>query len=384
MKLLFATHYTGLGGGETALLALAEGIAPAGVTPHLLVPRSGSLADRWTAHGWPVHTLPFRGATTYFIPGLWARLPTSRRIEALIRAEHIDLLHSDYHTLPYAQPAAERAGIPTVWTCMGWWFKPKPWQRGFFRRTAHIFAHSEAIKRGFLGDPPFMPSERVEVLYPGVNTRHFHPGVDGLRVRFQAGVDQSVPVVALLARFQSVKGHEVFVETARQIALQMPDVRFLVAGEDVHGVAADASYKARILASVENDPFLRDRIHYLGFRDDSERVIGAADVVVCTSDFESFGVALVEAMACGKPVVSTNHGGPAEIVVDGETGYLVPPRSPKMLAKKIIPLLRTPALRTVMGLAARRRVLAQFSAEKTAGRFLEVVGQLVSGGNAVG
>ncbi len=375
-RILFASSYTGLGGGETALLTLARALDPALFLPHLLVPREGQLPAAWREAGWPVHVLPYRGATTYFIPVVWARLPISRKIEDLIREQGIAIAHSDYHTLPMLLPAAARAGIPALWTCMGWWFRPKVWQRGFFRRSGATFAHSQAIKEGFLGEPPFMPPERVEVLYPGVDTRRFHPAVDGSKVRFEAGIPRGAPVVALVARFQDVKGHEVFQAMARQVALQIPQARFIVAGENTQ-TDADNRYKQRILAAAENDRLLQNRLKYLGFRADVERVIGAADVVVCSSHFESYGVVNVEAMACGKPVVSTDHGGPLETVADGVTGCLVPPGDAAGLAARVIELLRDPAQRKRMGEAGRARVEALFSAQSNGEQFTRVVARLL-------
>lgn len=364
-NLLFVSSYSDLGGGETALLTMADHLDPAQFTPHLLVPREGQLSAAWRSRGWTVHVLRWRGATTYFIPAIWARLPISRQIEKLIREQKIDLLHSDYHTLPMALPAAERARIPTLWTCMGWWFHPKFWQRGFFQRPDAIFAHSQAIKDGFLGDPPFMLPERITILYPGVDISRFNPDVDGLKVRFDAGFDKDAPVVALVARFQDVKGHDVFQAMARQVALQIPTARFLVAGENTQ-TSADNAYKTRILETAKTDPLLRGRLKYLGFRADVERVLAAADVVVCSSHFESYGLTVVEAMACGKPVVSTNRGGPAETVVQGETGFLVPPGDAAGLARHVIDLLRDADLRERMGAAGQARVESTFSAAATA------------------
>ncbi|GIL08820.1 MAG: hypothetical protein BroJett033_3310 [Chloroflexota bacterium] len=368
VNLLFVTSYADLGGGETALLTLAQGLDPARFRPHLLTPRPGQLAARWQAHGWPVHSLPWRAASVYFVPALWARLPAVRRVAALIRAHDIRAVHSEYHALPLAQPAAERVGVPSLWTCMGWWFRPRPWQRAFFRRSAATFAHSQAIRDGFLGRPPFMPPERVAVLYPGVDTDRFHPGVDGLRVRFEAGIPADAPLVALVARFQDVKGHDTFQALARQVALQIPEARFIVAGENAQ-TGADSAYRQRILAAAQADSLLQRRLHYLGFRADVERVLAAADVVVCASRFEGFGMAVVEAMAAGRPVVSTNRGGPAETVVEGETGFLAAPGDAETLAARVIALLRDPARRAQMGAAGRARAVAQFSAAASAAQF---------------
>jgi glycosyltransferase involved in cell wall biosynthesis len=376
--ILFVSSYVGLGGGETALLALAQHLDPARFQPHLLLPYDGQLGERWREHGWPVHVTPWRGVTVFFIPPIWAHFPITRRIEHLIRDQNIRVVHSDYHTLPMVIPAAERAGALPVWTCWGWWFHPKPWQRGFFRRAKATFFPSKAIRDGFLGQPPFMPAANIQLLYPGVDTARFHPGVDGLRVRFEANIEPGAPMVALIARFQDVKGHDVFQAMARQVALQIPTARFIVAGENVHGVSADEAYKQRILQTAQTDPILRDRLTYLGFRADSERVIGAADVVVCSSHSESYGMVNVEAMACGKPVVSTNRGGPSETVVHGETGFLVESGDAGGLAQHVIMLLRDADLRATMGAAGRARVEQLFSAQATAERFMGTLDKLLS------
>jgi glycosyltransferase involved in cell wall biosynthesis len=375
-NLLFVSSYSDLGGGETALLTLASHLDPERFHPHLLVPREGQLAEAWRARGRPVHIAPWRGATVYFVPAIWARLPISRRIETLIRENNIQAVHSDYHTLPMVIPAAERAGIPPLWTCMGWWFQPKPWQRNFFRRSAATFAHSEAIKSGFLGNPPFMSPENIEVLYPGVDIERFNPNIDGLKLRFEAGIPTDALVVALVARFQDVKGHDIFQAMVRQVALQIPEAYFIVAGENTQS-SADNAYRARILETAQTDPLLRARLKYLGFRPDVERVLAAADVVVCSSYFESYGMVNVEAMASGKPVVSTNKGGPMETVAHGDTGFLVPPGNPAGLALHVIDLLRDVDLRTRMGIAGRARAERLFSAQKTADRFMEVIDTLL-------
>jgi glycosyltransferase involved in cell wall biosynthesis len=375
--LLFITTYTGMGGGETSLLALAEQLDATRWTPHLLTPQGGQLPEHVKARGWAAHTFPFRGASTWFVPAVYARFPVVSRIEALLREQGIAAVHSDYHSLPFALPAARRAGVPITWMCHGWWFRPKPWQRAFFQQPDAAFAASWAVRDGFLGSPPFMPPERLPVLPLGVDTRRFRPGLDGASVRRDAKIAADTPLVAMIARFQSVKGHEVFQAMIRQIAPEMPDVHFLVAGDNVHGRSADDAYRARVLAAHEGDPVLRDRLTYLGFRADPERVIAAADVVVCASDFESYGMVPVEAMACGKPVVSTRRGGPSETVVEGETGYLVGAGDSAALAERVMRLLRDPALRQRMGEAGRTRVIERFSAQAMAARFSETVEQVI-------
>jgi len=381
INLLFVSSYIDLGGGETALLNLVDHLDPARYHPHLLVRAEGQLAAAWRQRGWPVDVIPWRGATTYFIPALWSRLPISRRIQSLIRQRDIHLVHSDYHTLPMALPAAERAGVPALWWCWGWWFHPKPWQRAFFRRPAATIALSKAIKSGFLGEPPFMSPAVVELIYSGVNTTRFRPGLDGSSVRQDAGLEPDAPLVALLARFQDVKGHDVFQDMARHIAREIPAARFIVAGENTQ-TTADNTYKTRILAAAAADPLLQPRLRYLGFRADTERVIAAADVIVCSSHFESYGMVNIEAMASAKPVVSTNHGGPSETIIHGETGFLVPPGDAPALARHVIQLLHDPSLRQRIGAAGRARVEAQFSVHAMAAHYTRIVEQVLWHNNA--
>lgn len=367
-RILFASWYTGFGGGETDLFTLARDLDASRFVPELLVPRRGQLSEAWEAAGWAVHVVSYRGATTWFVPFIWARLPAVGRMRRVLDADKFDVIHSDYHTLPLIAPAARAAGVPVMWTVHGWWFRPKLWQRRFFRQIPAV-ARSFAIRDGFLGDPPFMSRDALPVIYSGVDTERFHPAVDGSEIRAEIDIAPDAPLVAMVARFQSVKGHLTFQDMARDVAQRLPDVHFIVAGEDVFGVSADRDYKAQVLQRAADDPILSQRLHYIGFRDDVQRVYAAADVVVCASDFESYGKANLEAMSCGTPVVSTNRGGPTETVLDGETGFLVPPRDAVALAEHVAALLGDADLRRKMGEAGRRHVEQNFSAQAAATRY---------------
>lgn len=357
-RILFVSWYTGLGGGETDLLSLARSLDRREYEAHLLLPADGPLRDRWTGK---THIIPFRGATTYFVPALWARFPAVSRFADLLRRERIDLAHSDYHSLPLMAPAADRVGLPVVFNLWGWWFKPKPWQRAFFRGIPATIARSKAIRDGFLGEPPFMPASRAPVILPGVDADRFSPALDGSELRAEIGIPSDAPVIAMAARFQRVKGHHTFQQMARNIVSRLPAAHFVVAGDALFGVATDSRYRDAILRAAKADPALRDRLHYIGFRADIEAVYAAADVVVCASSFESLGIANLEAMACGKPVVSANRGGPRETILNGETGLLVEPDAAEALADAVLSLLQNDALRRKMGVNARTHAVERFS-----------------------
>jgi len=372
---VFFSSYTGLGGGETSLLALLGALDKKAHQPTLVTPRAGALPESVHALGIEARVVPYRGASLWFIPSLWARLPTVGRMVAALRDLSAQVVHSDFHSLPFALPACRRLGLPIVFTAYGWWFRPRPWQRAFYRNgPTSILAVSEAVKSGFLGTPPFMAPERVRVLHLGVDTSHFRPRPEARgEFRRRLGMATDAPLVTLLARFQSVKGHEIFLDAARRISRRVPEIRFAIAGENVFGLTADEALKRKVVSQVQADAHLRERVEFLGWVDRPEELLAASDVLVCSSRFESFGMVLVEAMASGVPVVSTQAGGPAEIVVDGETGYLVPPDHPDLIADRVMTLLEDGNLRSRMGEAGRIRARDRFDLRRYADAFSAVL-----------
>lgn len=377
IPILFTSSHTGLGGGETSLFEMVRRLDPARWTPHLLCPEEGQLTRVWGAQGWPVHVLPWRAATPVFIPAVWSLFPVVGKIAALIRQERIAVVRPEYHSVPFVAPACRAVGVPWVWMVHGVWTHPRPWQTGLFRQAAHFFADSGWTKAGFLGDPPFMPPERVEVLHLGVDTSRFQPGGNGGAVRLSLDIPADAPVITIVGRFQPIKGHLNFLGMAARLAPDFPQARFLIVGDNVLDGEVGDRHKAAIREMVEADPRLQQQVIFTGFTDELEDIIAATDVMVTASDFESFGMVNLEAMACGVPVVSTNVGGPAETVRDGETGFLVPPQDPAALADAVRKLLDAPDLRARMGAAARQHVVARLDVNAYAARFDAVLADLV-------
>lgn len=381
--ILFLTSYTGIGGGETLQLnlmrSMEQGQEPGRFRLHLLTPRLGPFPQAAASLGIATHVIPYRGTTTYFVPWLWARLPIVGKLRTFLYEQSIRAILSDYHSLPFIVPAAESLGIPVIWNAMGWWFPIYRWQQAFFQhQIQRIIAITGAVKDKLLGNPPVIPPDCIDVLIPGVDPSVHHPDIDGTPVRQKLQIGPDVPLVAMVARFQNVKGHEYFLQAAQQILKDVPDARFAVAGENVFAVSKDEKYKQSILKTVESDSLLRERVTYLGFWPDAREVIAAADVMVCSSWFESLSMVALESMAMQRPIVSTSVGGPAETVADGVTGYLVPPRDSRAIADKVIKLLGDPALRMQMGSAGRAHVLANFTAQRYAAGIGKVIDQALT------
>ena len=218
---------------------------------------------------------------------------------------------------------------------------------------ARLIAVSEyvaACARRRLGLGP----SRVEVIYNGIDTCMFHPSVRSHRQQIRAvlGLPESARVVISVGRATPQKGQATLLEAARLLLDRAIDVHVLLAG--------DGPWRARYEA-LASDLGLNDRAHFLGDRPDIPALLGAADVLALPSLHEGFGLALVEALACGVPAVASRTGPIPELVREGETGFLIEPGNAKELAASLAVLLLDDDRRRVMGELGREDAVARFS-----------------------
>lgn len=166
------------------------------------------------------------------------------------------------------------------------------------------------------------------------------------------GLDQDRPLVMQVARLSAQKDPLAFVEGAALVVRQRPDAQFALVGE--------GPLRGAVAARIQ-ELGLVGQVHLSGWRDEASKLMAAADVVTLTSRWEGAPYTLLEAMAWSRPVVATAVNGCPEIVVDGGTGFLVPPGDTTTWAGRIIDLLEDPAMAAAMGRAGRRRVEERFS-----------------------
>ncbi|MBE9507515.1 MAG: glycosyltransferase family 4 protein [Chloroflexi bacterium] len=183
--------------------------------------------------------------------------------------------------------------------------------------------------------------------------------VDVGSLRRALGLDEDRPLVMQVARLSAQKDPLAFVEGAAHVVRERPDVQFALVGE---GPLTEATAK-RVRALG-----LDEHVHLLGWRDEAFNLMAAADVVSLTSRWEGAPHTLLEAMAWSRPVVATAVNGCPEIVVDGGTGFLVPPGDTKAWARRIIDLLSDPVMAAAMGREGRIRVEERFSLREMAAR----------------
>ncbi|GIW01232.1 MAG: glycosyl transferase family 1 [Roseiflexus sp.] len=225
-------------------------------------------------------------------------------------------------------------------------------------------------------------AEKIRVVPAGVDLRRFRPRD---LVEARAALDLPPPphrVVLLVARIEPLKGIDALIEAGALVLQRHPAWRgaltTLIVGGGGEEERAQWNAEQRRLDALRQRLDIADVVHFAGAQPQDRLPLyyAAADVVTMPSHYESFGMAALEALACGRPVIATNAGGPAFIVEDGVSGLLTPPADPVTLARHLERLLRDDAGRAAMGAAARERAL-RFGWEHVACDILSVYRDLL-------
>jgi glycosyltransferase involved in cell wall biosynthesis len=297
------------------------------------------------------------------------------RLRKLVRQERIDLVHS--HSA-YAALGA-RLGLgprrpKLVYTEHAVWElhrKPTYWANLLtFHRANHVFAVSDHVNASIRYPRAlrFLPMPPVETLYHGIDLAAVDQWGGPNGVRQELGIPPEAPLIGSVANFEPMKGQEHLLRALVHVRHAIPEARTVLVG---HGrFERQMRQRASRLG-------LSDTIIFTGYRADAPRVAGAFDVFVLPSVHEGLSIALIEAMAQGRPSVVTNVGGLPEVVRDGIDGLVVPGRNPLALASALVSLLRNPTLRQRMGEAARLRA-RNFDIESAVRRMEEVYAELLT------
>jgi glycosyltransferase involved in cell wall biosynthesis len=341
------------GGAETVMLSLAKSLRERGHNCTMGLLQMGWLNDELKKAGF--ETIIMRQKISYDLACLW-------NLVALIRKRKIDIVHAhEFMMNTYGTLAGILTRTPVITTVHGknyYWEKKR--RRAAYRvvsRFSKMVAVSEDMGR-FLAKEVGISKRRITTIYNGVDFKG-HNGSPSSRVaaatREALSIPAQSPIIATVGRLVAVKDHSTLLKAAVKVIRSCPAVIFLICGDgELRGRLEN---EARELGIAEN-------VRFAGFRNDIFDLLQISDVYVCSSLSEGLSLSILEAMAAGKPVIATNVGGNPEVVVNGETGILVPPQDPEILASRIVSLLRDKPLSQQFGLKGQWRTDEKFSYER--------------------
>jgi glycosyltransferase involved in cell wall biosynthesis len=354
-RVLWLIKGLGPGGAERLLVSLADPLVQRGFEVHAayLLP--------WKAHLVP--ELEAAGVTTHCLSG--GRIWDARwviRLLRLVQTQRIDVVHS-HSPLPAAVARAAFRLLPRsrrprlVYTEHNTWKSYGRPTRLANRLTYRLDDAQIAVSEDARDSIPVTLRERVEVVVHGVP-------VDDVRraaahrdeVRRELGLDGDAVLVVTVANYRSDKDYPNLLRAARAVTEADPRVVFVAVGQ---GPLEEE------ISRLHKELGLGARMRMLGYRSDAQRVIAAADIFCLSSRHEGYPVALMEALALGRPIVSTAVGGIVNAVRDGVEGLLVPPAQPPRLAEALLKVAGDHVLRAALGAGSAARGV-EFSIDRAA------------------
>jgi glycosyltransferase involved in cell wall biosynthesis len=365
MKIVHLVIGGEVAGGQAIALELARAARRRDDEVAFVAPQPGPFVDSVRAEGMSAHVLSLRRTH---------QLGKGVRLARLLRRERADILHT--HTLVagnvLGRAAARLAGVPVISHLhIENNFRPstRPLLRlldnASSRFCAHLLAVSEDTRRVY--ERQGYPRGRIEVVYNGVELDGGRPTPD---VRGELGIPDGAPLVGEVARLCEVKGQRELIQALASV----PEAWLLLVGADLE---RDGAFQAELERHADVLG-VRDRVVFAGRRTDAAEILGQVDVVALPSWTEGLPLVLLEGMARRRAVIATPVGGTPELVLNGETGLLVPPRDPGALADAVRRLLADPDLRARLGEAGYRRVAERFSAAAMHRRVLELYDEAAS------
>jgi sugar transferase (PEP-CTERM/EpsH1 system associated) len=353
LRVLHVISYMGRGGAEIGILKLVAGLGEE--FQHRICTTRGFDADFVRSS--------FSEGKMFVAGSAAPRLQFPLfRLASIMRKYRPHIVHTRNWGALEAVPAARLAGVPVVVHSEHGYevdmFAGLPIRRRIFRRAAYamtdaIFAVTREL-RDFHARQAWIRPERMGVMYNGVDTRRFAPCIQTrLAMRRELGLPEDSFVVGAVGRLVPIKDHQTLLKAAMRLLARGIDVRVLLVGTGPE--------RERLQATATAAGALEGRVCFAGDSDRVPGMLNAMDVFVLPSLNEGMSNTLLEAMACGLPVLATNVGGTPEIIEDKINGGLFAPGDFEWLANKLQLLASDPSLIHQLGTAARNRAIESFS-----------------------
>lgn len=344
VNILQISSASSFGGGERYVVDLTNALVARGHDVYVAVRRGSPLPRHLQLPPEKILTLPLRNALD---------VQSARELEKFVRRKEMDVVHAhmarDYSLASYAARRRQTKFIVTRHVL----FKLNRLHRHTLARAACVIAVSQAVARE-LRASRVVRSDQIAVIHNGIDVERFKRTCVGLdRGSFLRSLELRVDdcLVGSIGELRTLKRHDDFIRAAALILKEFPDTQFVLAG-----VGEGREQLEKLVAELR----LTDRFHLLGWLDDADKLLCAMDVFVSASETESFGLAIVEAMAAGTAVVATATEGAKEVIEDQKTGLLVPIGDVERIAESVINLLSDPE---------KRRAIATQSVQSAAKKF---------------
>lgn len=393
-KILLYTDAPYAGGAETQMFLLAKFLDKKKYFPMLAVSKNSSLdslCDNFKKENIPVVRLDVihkHNPKNYF------------EIKKILKDEKIDILHINLWNPAsgrYAFMAGKSAGIPIIVT------EHDPFQLPYFKNflkkyflknVSKIVAISNANKKTLAELFP-QYKNKISVIHNGIDltwwqSQFLRFGNDDWK-NIKKNIfktHESTLIILSIAELHERKGLKYLIEAFPEIAKKYPNVKLAIVGEEFapprRGSLLKLGSPSASLEGGERNNLenlikkldIENRVILLGRRKEIPRILKSSNIFVLPSVREGFGLVNLEAMACPLPVVATKAGGIPEIVVDGETGFLVEPKNPHAIFKALDKLISDPNLRIKMGENGLTRVRKSFDAKKMAEEYEKIYSTL--------
>ncbi|GGZ19742.1 glycosyl transferase [Echinicola pacifica] len=352
-------------GASRNLVRSVQAIIEEGMEPIVVLPFDGPLVGEITNTGATVHLLDHGvlrrknlspAGLLSLAKQLWHSTKTLTR---LIKSENVQLVYTNSNANVVGGLLHFTTKKKHVWHIHEIIQNPR-WFKFLLEKYISltgdsVLGVSQAVLDNMQGN---VPSSKLKLIYNGIDYRPFKEADYDLKR--EIGIPDSHILIGMIARVHFWKGQSYFLDIAKHLAERHDNIHFVMVGDAFTGY----EYLYDEIKERIREHGLEGKVSDLGYRTDIPNIMGGLDIFMLPSILpDPLPTTVLEAMAAGKPVIATAHGGATEMVLDGETGFLVPWDRAEIAASKFDNLIKNAGLRHQMGLAGQARVIEHFSVD---------------------
>ena len=362
-KVMFVITNMPVGGAETLLVNLVRRLDRTRFAPELCCLKHFGPLGEVLAREVPAFEGLLANKYDFGVLGRLTRLLRTRRIDAVVT------VGTGGDKMFWGRLAAWRAGVPVILSALHSTGLPDhvEFPNRLLTPLSDGFIGVAQAHGAYLAAAEGCPARKVFVIPNGVDVNAFKPSAPNEGLRAALGLPPQAPLALIVAALRPEKNHELFLQAVARVTRQLPEARFLLVGDGPRRSA---------LEELSRSLGIQDRVLFLGTRSDIPQLLSIADVLVLSSHMEANPVSILEALACGKPVVAPRVGSIPETIEDGMNGYLFPAGDEAQLAARLGHLLECPEQARRMGAIGRERVVAHWSLERMVEGYQDLIDRI--------